>query len=196
VAKISVLSCRESNPGRPAIILVTTDSYAGSRLLFVRHHKRCLYGLCFHYIKTCELLHLNSSRVKRIALFNTVPKTLSFIVHVDGVRLRLWTAATNVPFLDDIGMNRWYLNMESHSGMILTGEKPKNWDKNLSPVPFCPTQIPHGLTRERTRASAVKGRRVTAWTSFHFLILILFGPLFFITDLFPPYNCTPPPPTH
>jgi hypothetical protein len=31
------------------------------------------------------------------------------------------------------------------------------------PVPLCPRQIPHGLTRDRTRASAVRGRRLTAW---------------------------------
>jgi hypothetical protein len=31
------------------------------------------------------------------------------------------------------------------------------------PVPFCPPQIPHGLARDRTQASAVRGRRLTAW---------------------------------
>jgi hypothetical protein len=32
------------------------------------------------------------------------------------------------------------------------------------PVPvLCPPQTPHGLTRDRTRASAVGGRRLTAW---------------------------------
>jgi hypothetical protein len=36
------------------------------------------------------------------------------------------------------------------------GEKPV-------PVPLCPPQIPHGLTRDRSRASAVGGQRVTAW---------------------------------
>jgi hypothetical protein len=36
------------------------------------------------------------------------------------------------------------------------GEKPV-------PVPFCPPQIPHRLNRDRTRASAVGGRRLTAW---------------------------------
>jgi hypothetical protein len=36
------------------------------------------------------------------------------------------------------------------------GEKPV-------PVPLCPPQIPHGLIRDRTRASAVRGRRLTAW---------------------------------
>jgi hypothetical protein len=30
-------------------------------------------------------------------------------------------------------------------------------------VPLCPPQIPHGLIRDRTRASAVGGRRLTAW---------------------------------
>jgi hypothetical protein len=37
----------------------------------------------------------------------------------------------------------------------LTGEKPV-------PVPLCPPQIPHGLTRDRTWASAVRGWRLTA----------------------------------
>jgi hypothetical protein len=36
------------------------------------------------------------------------------------------------------------------------GEKPV-------PVPLCPPQIPRRLTRDRTRASAVGGRRLTAW---------------------------------
>jgi hypothetical protein len=31
------------------------------------------------------------------------------------------------------------------------------------PVPLGPPQIPHGLTRDRTRASAVGGRRLSAW---------------------------------
>jgi hypothetical protein len=31
------------------------------------------------------------------------------------------------------------------------------------PVPLCPPQIPHGLTQDRTPASAVGGRRLTAW---------------------------------
>jgi hypothetical protein len=36
------------------------------------------------------------------------------------------------------------------------GEKP-------IPVPHCPPQIPHELTRARTRASAVRGQRLTTW---------------------------------
>jgi hypothetical protein len=30
------------------------------------------------------------------------------------------------------------------------------------PAPICPLQVPHGLTRDRTRASALKGTRLTA----------------------------------
>jgi hypothetical protein len=36
------------------------------------------------------------------------------------------------------------------------GEKPV-------PVTLCPPQIPHGLIRDRTRASVAEGRRLTAW---------------------------------
>jgi hypothetical protein len=36
------------------------------------------------------------------------------------------------------------------------GEKPV-------PVPLCLTQIPHGLSRDRTQASSVTGRKLTAW---------------------------------
>jgi hypothetical protein len=38
------------------------------------------------------------------------------------------------------------------------GEKPV-------PVPLCPPQIPHGLTRARNWASAVRGRRLTTWAT-------------------------------
>jgi hypothetical protein len=40
--------------------------------------------------------------------------------------------------------------------------KPKYSGKKLAPVPLCLPQIPHGLTRDRTWASAVRGRRLTA----------------------------------
>jgi hypothetical protein len=36
------------------------------------------------------------------------------------------------------------------------GEKPV-------PVSLCPPHIPHGLNRARTRASVVRGRRITTW---------------------------------
>jgi hypothetical protein len=50
--------------------------------------------------------------------------------------------------------------MENDGGMILTGESEKLGEKPV-PVPLCPPQIPHGLTRARTRDSAVRTRRLT-----------------------------------
>jgi hypothetical protein len=41
--------------------------------------------------------------------------------------------------------------------------KPMNSEEKPVPVPLCPPQIPHGLTRARTRASAMRGRRLTTW---------------------------------
>jgi hypothetical protein len=41
--------------------------------------------------------------------------------------------------------------------------KTEELGKKPVPVPLCPPQIPHGLTRTRTRASAVRGRRLTNW---------------------------------
>jgi hypothetical protein len=37
------------------------------------------------------------------------------------------------------------------------------WEKPV-PVPLCPPKIPLGLTRARTRAYALRGRRLTTWT--------------------------------
>jgi hypothetical protein len=59
---------------------------------------------------------------------------------------------------------RWYMNMESHDGMISTG-KAEELGEIPVPVPLCPPQIPHRMTRVRTRASAVRGRRLTAWAT-------------------------------
>jgi hypothetical protein len=55
----------------------------------------------------------------------------------------------------------WYMSMGRQSGMILDDidrGKPKNSEKKTIPGPFCPPQIPHGLTRERTRTSVVRGQ--------------------------------------
>jgi hypothetical protein len=49
-----------------------------------------------------------------------------------------------------------FLVMEHQGKPKYSGEKPV-------PMPLCPPQIPHGLTRDRTRACAVGGRRLTAW---------------------------------
>jgi hypothetical protein len=50
--------------------------------------------------------------------------------------------------------------MENDGGMMLRGKTEELGEKPV-PVPLCPPQIPHGLTRARTRDSAVRGRRLT-----------------------------------
>jgi hypothetical protein len=58
------------------------------------------------------------------------------------------------------------------------GEKPV-------PVPLCPPQIPHGLTRDRTQASTVRGRRLSTWTmarpNFEFSDTCLCSPVYWQT---------------
>jgi hypothetical protein len=41
--------------------------------------------------------------------------------------------------------------------------KTEELGENPVPVPLCPPQIAHGLSRDRRRASAVGGRQQTAW---------------------------------
>jgi hypothetical protein len=59
--------------------------------------------------------------------------------------------------------------MEHRWNEIYRG-KPKYWGGKPVPVPLCPPQIPHWPTRDRTRASAVTGRRLTtramAWSRY------------------------------
>jgi hypothetical protein len=56
----------------------------------------------------------------------------------------------------------WYMSMESHGGKILTGET-EVLGEEPDPLPLCPPQITHGLTRARTLSSAMRGRRLTTW---------------------------------
>jgi hypothetical protein len=42
-------------------------------------------------------------------------------------------------------------------------EKTEELEEKPVPVPLCPPRIPHGLTRVRIRASAVRGRRLMTW---------------------------------
>jgi hypothetical protein len=79
-------------------------------------------------------------------------------VRVDGVRLCLWTAATNGPVVH--GLDN--MSMENHGGMILTGKSEELEEKPV-PVPRCSPQIPRGLTGTRSRSSTVTDRLLTTW---------------------------------
>jgi hypothetical protein len=62
---------------------------------------------------------------------------------------------------------RWlvfsFFRVMEHRWNLIDGGKPKYSGEKPVPVPLCPPQIPHGLTRDRTQASVVRGRRLTAW---------------------------------
>jgi hypothetical protein len=96
---------------------------------------------------------------KLLSAGNTDSRISCHILQVDGVRPRLWTATTNGPTVHP-----------PHDTWVWTATvewywqgKPEHLGNKPAPVPFCPPQIPHGLTRARTRASAVRDRRLTAW---------------------------------
>jgi hypothetical protein len=80
---------------------------------------------------------------------------LLVVVHVDGVRLCLWTAATNRPVVhsrDDIwvwtAMVEWYLDRT----------KPNNSEKKPVAVPFCP-----GPSRERRAVKRLSHGTARSW---------------------------------
>jgi hypothetical protein len=74
---------------------------------------------------------------------------LSYTVHSTSV---ITISGLFCPFPNNGAPMEW--NWQGKTEVL--GEKPV-------PVPLCLPQIPHGLTRDRTRASAVGGRRLTAW---------------------------------
>jgi hypothetical protein len=89
-----------------------------------------------------------------LSLWHNIPVK---IVHVNGVRKCLWTAATNGPsvHLPDDG---WVWRARWND--IDRGNRRTR--RNPAPMSLYPPQIPHGLTSARTRASAMSGRRLTA----------------------------------
>jgi hypothetical protein len=84
-------------------------------------------------------------------------------ITLNGVRLSpLGTAATTgllyQPKMIDDG------DCGAVGGMKIDRGNRSTWRKPL-PVRICPPQIPHYLTRARTRAAAVGSQRLTAWAT-------------------------------
>jgi hypothetical protein len=84
-----------------------------------------------------------------------------FFISLSGVRLSPLDTVANTglfyqPQLTDNG------NCRAIGGMK-TGSENRSTRRKPSPVPLCPQQIPHDLTRAQTRAAAVGIQRLTAW---------------------------------
>jgi hypothetical protein len=78
--------------------------------------------------------------------------------HVDGVRQRLWTAATTMPVVHppgDVWVRRATVDLYRQGKTEELRAKP-------APMSLCPTHFWHELTRARTRASAVGCWQITA----------------------------------
>jgi hypothetical protein len=90
--------------------------------------------------------------------FKSICVLLYFLMGWDWVHLVLWPllAYCTSPQMiddDDCGAVSW---MRINRGKRSTRRKP-------APIPLCLTQIPHDLTRARTRAAGVGNQRLIAW---------------------------------
>jgi hypothetical protein len=73
---------------------------------------------------------------------------------------RVWQCAAWPELLHTYwGGDRWVC---SNGGMMTSRRKTEEFGEKRVPVPLCLPQIPHGLARARTRASVVRGQRLTS----------------------------------
>jgi hypothetical protein len=113
----------------------------------------CLY-LCTHtciHTRTCTVISScdNFAIWYRFPFLSCFLWSFIFFYYCSGVRLCLWgtrpvTGLLSIPQMK----HEWMWNS---GGMILTG-RPKDSEMKPAPIPPCPSQIPHGLTRVWTLA--------------------------------------------
>jgi hypothetical protein len=84
--------------------------------------------------------------------------------HADGVRLYVWTEATNGPIVHPqmIGLYEYGATVE-----LYWQGKTEELGEKLAPVPLCRTQIPHGLTWVSVLFTALL---VNCFYTFHILL--------------------------
>jgi hypothetical protein len=99
-----------------------------------------------HHAPTLSLVELES----RVLPF-TSESTCTYILHNSRDRWQGTVTQRDTSWGETMSLNcshqwahcsspRWYVSVESHGGMILTG-KPKNSREKPVPVPLCPPQI-------------------------------------------------------
>jgi hypothetical protein len=121
-------------------------------------HECCCISWSFEHIQKYSYSSLTPWLLRRnnLSPYNVMQFSFCF----DGVGLYLYeTSPLTVPLSIPQVIHEW---IWSSGEVILTGETEGLGGKPV-PVPLCPPQIPHGLIGERTRASAVISRWLTAW---------------------------------
>jgi hypothetical protein len=127
-------------------------------LLVLRFESSCIYIQAYDLSREC-LLKFNSDKALTKTRNNSIQwlptswrlKDQVSVVHVKGVRQRLWTAATNGTIVHpshdkQLWRRRW--------NDIDRGKTEEFGEKHV-PVPLYPPQIPHGPTGVQTRVSAI-----------------------------------------
>jgi hypothetical protein len=85
--------------------------------------------------------------------------SLFFLVSLGGLKLSpLDTSATGGLLYQPRMIDDDY----GAAGGMRIGRGNRSTQRKPAPVPLCPPQIPHDLTRDLTRAAAVENRRQTA----------------------------------
>jgi hypothetical protein len=107
--------------------------------------------MSFYHALSPSKLFVPSPNAPVITLSHTTIIIFLFLVGWDWVHLVL----PIVPAPDDSDCG-------ATDGMKI-GRGNRSTRRKPAPVSFCPPEIPHDLTRARTRATAVGSQRLTAW---------------------------------
>jgi hypothetical protein len=96
-------------------------AYRANKIISCSQHQHCIKTF---FPLGASLLHVTCADIwtfsaRNMSSFRTISRHGKMFVHVDGMTLRLWTAATNWPVVHH---SRRYISLESDGGMILTGE--------------------------------------------------------------------------
>jgi hypothetical protein len=111
-------------------------------------HVTSCWQIYVHYLLLEPYVNINITRLSRNNRF----------VHVDEVRTCLGTEGplTAIFFVPKM-IWVWRTTVEWY------WQRKRITQRKLVPVPLCQPQMPQGLIRARTPASAARGRRLTTW---------------------------------
>jgi hypothetical protein len=128
-------------------------------LNFGNNHKLCFCFERFPFIlNTCSIVTVQRAKLRISDANSTTSVPPFFPWRWGGSSTQEWmptyVSISRIPQMIWV----WRATVEWY----WQGKTEELWEKPV-PVPLCPPQIPHGLTRAWTRASAARGRRLTTW---------------------------------